>query len=108
MNVAVATTKTILLPSRKFFTTVLGLALLACIALYMYLLTMSVVHVVMRKEATQNLRVLESEIAALETDFMLAQHVVSTAIVNNQQYTETSEKIFVNRSKSVAVAVSRE
>jgi len=74
----------------------------------MYLLTMSVVHVVMRKEATQDLRALESEIAKLETDFMLAQHVVSTAIIDNQQYIETSEKIFVSRSKSMSVAVSGE
>lgn len=105
MNAAVATT-TLLLPSRKVITSILGVLLLTCIVLYMYLLTMSVVHVVMRKEATQDLRALESEIAALETDFMLAQHVVSTAIVDNQQYTETSEKIFVTRSKSMAVAVS--
>jgi len=76
--------------------------------LYMYLLTMSVVHVVMRKEATQTARALESEIASLETAFMLAQHVVSNAIVDNQQYTETSEKIFVSRSKATTVAISRE
>jgi len=106
MNAAVTTT--ILFPSRKVVTTILGVALLSCIVLYMYLLSMSVVHVVMRKEATQDLRALESEIAALETDFMLAQHVVSTAIVDNQQYTETSEKIFVSRSSSMAVVVSRE
>ncbi len=107
MTAAIATT-TLLLPSRKVITTILGVALLACIFLYMYLLTMSVVHVVMRKEATQDLRALESEIAALETDFMMAQHVVSTAIVDNQQYTQTSEKIFVSRSASMAVAVSGE
>jgi hypothetical protein len=103
---AVATTTIQLLPSRKVITTILGVTLLTCIVLYMYLLTMSVVHVVMRKEATQDLQALESEIAALETDFMLAQHVVSTAIVDNQQYTQTSEKIFVSRSASMAVAVS--
>ncbi|MFN3188723.1 MAG: hypothetical protein ACK42D_04260 [Candidatus Paceibacteria bacterium] len=107
MNAAIATIR-FLLPSRKIITTILGIAVLSCVVLYMYLLTMSVVHVVMRKEATQDLRALETEIAALETDFMLAQHVVSTAIVDNQQYTETSEKIFVNRSRSIAVAVSRE
>jgi len=108
MNVAVAKIIHIELPSRKLVTTFLGAILLSCVAMYMYLLTMSVVHVVMRKEATQNLRALESEIAALETDFMLAQHEVSNAIVNNQQYIETSEKIFVARQKPATVAVSRE
>lgn len=107
MNAVVSTTR-FLLPSRKIFTTFLGVAVFLCIVLYMYLLTMSVVHVVMRKEATQNLRALETEIAALETDYMLAQHIVSTAVVNNQEYTETSEKIFVSRSRSMAVAVSSE
>jgi uncharacterized SAM-binding protein YcdF (DUF218 family) len=107
MNAAVVTTR-ILFPSRKFITTILGVILFAFIVLYMYLLSVSVVHVVMRKEAVQDLRALESEIAELETAFMLAQHVVSVAIIDNQQYTETSEKIFVNRSKSTAVAVSRE
>lgn len=108
MNVAVAKTITITLPSRKVVTTILCTTLFFGIALYMYFLTMSVVHVVMRKEATQELRTLESEIASLETDFMLAQHVVSTAIVDNQQYTETSEKIFVHRNSPVTVAISRE
>ena len=107
MNSVVATTR-FLLPSRKIVTTILGVTVLACIVLYMYLLTISVVHVVMRKEATQDLRALETEIAALETDYMLAQHVVSTAIVDNQEYSETSEKIFVSRSRSMAVAVSGE
>lgn len=107
MTTAIATTIN-LIPSRKFITSFLAVLLFCFAVLYMYLLTTSVVHVVMRKEAVQNIHELESEIASLETKFMLAQHNVSDAIVVNQKYSETSEKIFVSRSKSVAVAVFAE
>jgi hypothetical protein len=86
---------------------VLLLTLVAGIFVYMYLLTMSVVHVVIRKETTQTVQALETEIASLETKFMLAQHVVSTAIVENQGFTQTSEKIFVSRPTDTAIALSR-
>jgi hypothetical protein len=108
MNVAVAIKPRTVLQSRKVMMSILMMAIVVGVLLYMYLLTMAVVHVVMRKEATELARTLESEIAALETEFMVAQHVVSSAIVKNQQFTQTSEKIFVKRNQDSLVAVSRE
>lgn len=108
MNVAVATTTLSILPSKRIVTSVLFIALIAGVFLYMYLLTMSVVHVVIRKETAQAVQALETEIASLETQFMLAQHVVSSAIVENQGFTQTNEKIFVSRTPDTAVALSRQ
>lgn len=107
MHAVIAVT-TLQLPSRKFITGILSVIALALLVLYMYFLTMSVVHVVMRKEVTQDIQSLVAEVATLEHDFMLAQHVVSTAIVDNQQYSQTNEKIFVSRNKPMTVAISGE
>ncbi len=71
---------------------------LVCLAvLYMYFLSMSVVHVVMRKELHQERRAVESEIAQLEASYIEAQHKVSEKIAMSESLSETSEKIFVER-----------
>ena len=50
-----------------------GLFLIS-IVLYMYFLSLSVIHVVMRKEAMHNLNELRSEIARLESSYIEARH----------------------------------
>jgi hypothetical protein len=81
----------------------LGAILLLCVVAYMYFLSMSVVHVVFRKEINQESRLLESQIASLEARYIEAQHAVSERIASAQSLTETNEKIFVTRAPETLV-----
>lgn len=63
----------------------------------MYFLSMSVVHVVLRKEVNKDINTIESEIAMLEARYIDAQHQVSDKIAALQNFTETDNKIFVSR-----------
>ena len=82
---------------------VLGTVMLCCVMAYMYFLSMSVVHVVFRKEIHQDARQLESEIASLEARYIEAQHAVSERIASAESLAETNEKIFVTRAPDTLV-----
>jgi len=75
----------------------LGLLCIGLLAAYMYFLSMSVVHVVLRKEVHQDTRALESEIAMLEAQYIEVQHQVSERIAQAEHLAETSDKIFIER-----------
>lgn len=68
------------------------------LVMYMYFLSASVVHVVIRKEFNQDVVVLSSEISELETQYIEAQHHVSDKIASMDGYSEVSEKIFIDRT----------
>jgi hypothetical protein len=90
-------------PSYAFYFNV-GIALFfALVFLYMYFLSMSVVHVVLRKEVMQKVGSVESDIAALEATYIDAQHKVSNKIAALENFTENDTKIFVSRSESTLV-----
>jgi len=91
------------IPLSTITVTVLFVATLALVGLYMYLLSMSVVHVVLRKELIHNIRATESEIAKLETSFIQAQHTISERISSSNQFAETNDKIFVMRRSDTLV-----
>ena len=65
---------------------------------YLYFLNVSVVHVVMRKEAMQEVQNLKNEIALLETEFITAQHTIAARMATVDGYREDSEKVFVART----------
>jgi len=67
--------------------------------LYIYLISASIVHVVIRTETTQEMKKVSSEISLLEGRFIAAQHKVSSDIASLQGYTQTSQKIFIDRSE---------
>lgn len=102
MNTRIAST----IPSSTVIASVLGTLAIGLVILYMYLLSLSVVHVVMRKELTQSIRTAESDIARLETNFIHAQHTVSERIASATQFYETNDKIFVRRSSGSLVLSS--
>jgi hypothetical protein len=79
-------------------TACIGLFLVS-IALYMYFLSLSVMHVVMRKEAIHNLNELRSEIARLESAYIVAQHRISTEVATVGGFTENENKIFISRAE---------
>lgn len=78
--------------------------ILLCLAvLYMYFLSMSVMHVVLRKEVHQSASQVRTEIAELEAAYIVAQHAVSERIANAEVLTETSDKIFIERTTPTLV-----
>ena len=72
--------------------------------LYLYFLNVSVVHVVMRKEADQSYNQLQAEIALLETDYIAAQHTIAERIVALEGYQRQAPKIFVSRTNTLVRA----
>lgn len=82
--------------SRLFY-----IALTTCfcvVALYMYFLSESVVHVVMRKEVDAGIRDLNSKIGTLEAEYIERQHSVSNDIATRDGYVEPSTKIFIEKA----------
>jgi hypothetical protein len=67
-------------------------------ALYIYLLSSSVMHVVMRTEIDHSVRELKSQISLLESDFIAAQHAVSQNIAYLEGYERVNDKVFVDRN----------
>lgn len=104
LQITKETTKTYQNPT--FWVTTLMVLLFVLVVAYMYFLSMSVVHVVFRKESNHHARQLESEISALESTYIEAQHAVSERIASAEALSETNEKIFVSRVPA-AVALSR-
>jgi hypothetical protein len=84
--------------------TYLGVCLLfVAVAAYLYFLNLSVVHVVMRKEASYEANELRTQIAMLETSYIEAQHKIADRIANLEGYTIDTEKIFVTRGQTSLV-----
>lgn len=73
---------------------VIGLGVVA----YLYFLNVSVVHVVMRKEAMQDVQGLKNQIALLETEYITAQHTIAAKMASVDGFTKESDKVFVSRT----------
>ncbi len=71
------------------------------VVLYMYFLSLSVVHVVMRKEVIQQVGQLRSEIAFLETEYIEANHVISTRVATLDGFRAIEEKTFIKEATSL-------
>ncbi len=70
---------------------------------YVYLLSMSVVHVVVSRESEEKINEIHGEIASLESVFMERQHAISMEVVEQEGYTAAGNKIFLNRDNSSVV-----
>lgn len=79
--------------------------LLSLFALYIYFVSASVLHVVMRQEMERRSSTLHSEIATLEARYIDMQHAMSEDIAARQGYVAASDKIYINRG-GAAVALS--
>lgn len=81
--------------SRQLFA---GIALLlVAVILYLYFLNLSVVHVVMRKEAVREQNHLRTEIAMLETKYIESQHLIAARIATLDGYNVQTNKVFIAR-----------
>ena len=83
--------------NNHIYFSILSILIFSLLFLYMYLLSISVVHVVLRKQAINSKATIESEIAQLESRYIEAQLLVSNKIVATYGFNETSKKIFVSR-----------
>lgn len=92
--------------SRPALTPVIFAMLLALIALYMYYLSVSVLHVVLRQEATHRVSVLTTEIAVLETEYINARHSISSRLATLTDYSDATEKIFLARETDSVIVFS--
>lgn len=72
-------------------------------SLYIYFISASIVHVVIRTETNQEIKKVSSEISLLEGRFIAAQHKVSSDIASLQGYTVTSKKVFIDRTEPILV-----
>lgn len=82
--------------SRLFYGALCLCLLVVCA--YMYFVSMSVVHVVMRKEVDTEIALLSTKISKLEETYIEKQHHLSTAIAEHRGFVIAEEKIFVDKS----------
>ena len=94
------------IPKEKIIFAVLCSLLVGLIFSYMYFLSATVLHVVMRTEIDQEIRLIGSDISELESKFIVAQHKVSADIASLQGYTQASQKIFIDRTPASLVLSS--
>ncbi len=73
------------------------------IVLYMYFLSASVVHVVMRKELDGKITEMNSRLSSLETEYIEAQHAVSEDIASLRGFTRTDQKVFIDKGDTTLV-----
>lgn len=78
-----------------------ALCLCVCVVCaYMYFVSMSVVHVVMRKEVDNQISLLNTHISHLEEDYIEKQHNLSASIATYKGFVFTEEKIFVDKTEA--------
>lgn len=76
----------------------LVVVLLSLFVSYVYLVSASIVHVVLRTELDQEMQQVQSQISTLESKYIAAQHRVNERIATLDGYTENSNKVFIDRS----------
>lgn len=69
------------------------------IVLYVYFLSLSVMHVVMRKEALLNLNDLKSEIANLEASYIESRYLMNDKLTSLDDLTKNDNKIFIKSTE---------
>lgn len=80
--------------------------LLGLFGCYMYLITVSVVNVVVAKESQQIVSSLQSDITTLESQYMALQYTVNEQEAANQGYIASNNKVFISGNDD-ALVVSR-
>ncbi len=70
---------------------------------YIYFLSASVYHVVIRKELDREIASAHSEVSRLEAAYIDAQHQVSSSIASMEGFIVSEEKIFIDRSDDTLV-----
>ena len=87
----------------KQMTWILVSAVIFSIVAYLYFLNVSVIHVVMRKEAMRDIHHLQTEIALLEASYIEAQHTIANQVATLPGFQLDVPKIFIERSDTSLV-----
>lgn len=87
--------------SRLFYVALSLLVLMLC--LYMYFVSASVMHVVMRKEVDTHIAEASTVISELESTYIEMQHNVSSDIATHRGFVVADKKIFIDRSEDTLV-----
>lgn len=88
--------------SRLFY-----VALFTCLAVfvaYMYFVSASVMHVVMRKEVDSQIAEVGSMVSQLEAEYIEEQHLVSNEIAVQSGYVVADTKIFIDRTPTLVLS----
>lgn len=97
--------KTHITPNTSIQLGIIVTLIVVAVAAYLYFLNMSVIHVVMRKEAVQESAALRAEIALLETRFIEAKHTITRRVAELDGYYDTEvDKVFVMRGNRDTLA----
>lgn len=70
---------------------------------YMYFVSASVMHVVMRKELDSQIATLSTLVSQLEEEYIEMQHSVSSEIASTQGFVVANKKIFIDKAASTLV-----
>ena len=88
-----------------YLVSAVSLLLFLCVS-YGYLLSATVVHVVMQKEIERERSHLHSQISELESEYINRQHNMSEEIASLQGFVSAEEKIFIDKSDVSLVLVT--
>ena len=87
--------------SRLFYIVILSFV--CAVMLYMYFVSLSVVHVVMRKEADTEMVKLMTSVGELEAEYIQGQHALSSDIATHRGFVLAERKIFIDKSADTLV-----
>lgn len=70
---------------------------------YVYFVSTSVAHVVMRKEVDSNIASLATSVSQLESEYIEIQHSVSNDIATHKGFVIADTKIFIDKAEDTLV-----
>jgi hypothetical protein len=85
---------------------IIGACILA-VALYVYFLNLSVVHVVLQKETMRSIQDTKNEIAVLESEFIKAQHTIAARMATLDGLNAERNKTFVSRNQETGLVLNQ-
>ena len=81
----------------------LSLVVFGLVASYIYLLSATVVHVVMTQEIKREMATVQSTNSELEREYINRQHAITSEIAMQNGFTVTTDKIFIARQPNILV-----
>lgn len=104
MAVQKRTTFTYLIQNERVQTFAALALLFSLFAAYVYCVSASVVHVVIRKEINTEIAQLNSDISTLESKYIARQHAVSREIARREGFVSATNKVFLDRTDTSLAA----
>jgi hypothetical protein len=87
---------------KRWFFVAVSLCLVAGGA-YIYFLSASVVHVVLRQEVGRDIATLQKEISLLEAEYITAQHTLSEEVATQKGFVTVVDKSYIDVSEPTLV-----